>query len=52
MDYFFWDEILGKPSLMDDFWENQEAEDVPTLPADATTVIIAVREGATWPQNG
>ncbi|MFN3431372.1 MAG: hypothetical protein ACK46X_15640 [Candidatus Sericytochromatia bacterium] len=46
MDYFFWDEILGRPSLMDDPFEDQPPEDVPVLPADATTVIITVRENA------
>lgn len=51
MDYFFWDEILGKPSLMDDF-DDLAAEDVPILPADRVSVIITVREDADRPQNG
>lgn len=51
MDYFFWDEILGKPSLMDDA-NDLAAEDVPILPADRISVIITVREDAERPQNG
>jgi hypothetical protein len=43
MDYFFWDEILGRPSLMDDAWEDPPEEDVPTLPDGTVTVIITVR---------
>jgi hypothetical protein len=51
MDYFFWDEILGRPSLMDEM-DELAAEDVPILPADRVSVIITVRENAERPQNG
>jgi hypothetical protein len=51
MDYFFWDEILGKPSLMDEM-DDFTAEDVAILPADRVSVIITVRDGAERPQNG
>jgi hypothetical protein len=42
MDYFFWDEILGRPSLMDEAADVSDAEDVPTLPEGVASVIITV----------
>jgi hypothetical protein len=45
MDYFFWDEILGRPSLMDGIWEDAEPEEVLQLPEGVVSVIITVFEG-------
>jgi hypothetical protein len=50
MDYFFWDEILGRPSLMDNLWEEQEPEEVLQLPEGVVSVIITVFESGSRPQ--
>ena len=51
MDYFFWDEILGRPSMLDGTpWANQEPEEVLQPPEGAVSVIITVRERTRGPQ--
>lgn len=51
MDYFFWDEILGRPSLMDGGWDDPEPEEVPQLPEGIVSVIITLFESGNRPQS-